>query len=240
MELYDVHSHFLPGMDDGCKTADEAIQLLQSSYEQGVRKMFATPHYYPVESVETFAGRRQAAVDRLLAALDGQTQNVPEFLLGAEVAYHPGLGQEQDLRELCLGSSRYLLLEMPFQPWSGEMLRTVRNICLDGFTPVIAHVERYWKLQSTRTMGQLLELDVLVQMNASQLLGFPGAGFGRRLLKGQVVQLLGSDSHNLTTRPQNLGLAAQSLTKHKMDAQLADICDLSQQLFAEGKRKGQA
>lgn len=235
--LCDIHAHFLPGMDDGCKTVEESICFLECSYEQGVRKLFATPHYYPVESVEAFTERRLSSAEQLRNALNEQNREMPEYLLGAEVAYHPGLGQEQNLKKLCLGNSRYLLLEMPFQQWSGEMLRTVRNICLAGYTPVIAHVERYWKLQSSQTLARLLELDVLVQMNAAQLLRFPGAGLGRRLLKEQVVQLLGSDSHNLTTRPQNLALAAQSLEKHKMHMQLAEVCDLSGQLFAEGKRK---
>ena len=235
-QLCDVHAHFLPGMDDGCKTVEESICFLESSYDQGVHKLFATPHYYPVESVEAFVQRRQTAAEQLCSALKKQNREMPGFLLGAEVAYHPGLGQEQDLKKLCLGNSQYLLLEMPFQQWSGEMLRTVRNICLDGYTPVIAHVERYWKMQSAQNLARLLELEVLVQMNAAQLLHFPGAGHGRRLLKQRVVQLLGSDGHNLTTRPQKLGLAVQHLEKHKMQMQLAEVCNLSQQLFAEGKR----
>lgn len=57
----DLHSHILPGMDDGCKTAQQSIEALRLSYAQGVRAMFATPHYYPVESVESFLARRQSA-----------------------------------------------------------------------------------------------------------------------------------------------------------------------------------
>ena len=48
-DICDMHGHFLPGMDDGCKTADESVALLKESYQQGICRMFATSHYYPVE-----------------------------------------------------------------------------------------------------------------------------------------------------------------------------------------------
>ena len=60
--ICDLHGHFLPGMDDGCKTPQESLQVLQSSYAKGVRRMFATPHYYPGEPVERFLERRAESV----------------------------------------------------------------------------------------------------------------------------------------------------------------------------------
>ena len=100
--ICDMHGHFLPGMDDGCKTPEESVQVLKSSYEQGVRRMFATPHYYPVEPVGEFLRRRDAAWNRLQGQLEKEPDAcVPRICLGAEVAFRPGLSYEEDLRKLC-------------------------------------------------------------------------------------------------------------------------------------------
>ncbi len=236
--LYDVHAHFLPAMDDGCQTPEEALLLLQAAKAQGVEGMLATPHYYPVESVEQFLQRRQAAEERLKAALaDWDTSLLPRIAMGAEVAYHPGLGLEENLQQVCLGNSKYLLLEMPFTKWTTEMFRTVRNISMAGWTPVIAHLERYLHLQSGRTVAQLLEQDVLVQMNAGTLLRFMRAFTGRRLLKQGTVQLLGSDCHNTTNRPPNLGAAMQTLEKHGMAAYASLLQEQSMELFTQADKK---
>ena len=62
---WDMHSHFLPGMDDGCQTAEESIRLLEYARKRGVVGMIATPHYYPEESIEEFLHRRQEAAQNL-------------------------------------------------------------------------------------------------------------------------------------------------------------------------------
>ena len=232
--IYDLHGHFLPGMDDGCKTVEEAIQILQTSYAQGIRGMFATPHYYPIEPIETFLQRRETAMQALTRRMEQENQPLPWICLGAEVAYHPGLGYEENLEKLCLGSSRYLLLEMPFERWSDEVTRSVRNICrTKGITPIIAHIERYLPMQSRDTLMGVLEQDVLVQMNAEHLLQFRSRRQGRRMLERGMVQLLGSDCHNMTTRQPNIGQAVAYLEKKRMGRAVCAIAQLSQSIFQQ-------
>lgn len=232
--ICDMHCHLLPGMDDGCKTAEESIQVLRTSYEQGVRQMFATPHYYPVESIDTFLARREAAMGRLSQRMEQEEQPLPQICLGAEVAYRPGLGYEEELDKLCLGSSRYLLLEMPFTRWSEEVVRSVRNICnIRGITPILAHIERYLSMQSRDTLMRVLEQEVLVQMNAENLLQFSKRGKARKLLESGTVQLLGTDCHNLTSRKPNLGPGVEYLEKKGLTHIVRDIADLSQSIFRE-------
>lgn len=233
VELCDVHGHFLPGMDDGCKTPEEALQVLKSSYSQGVRRMFATPHYYPVESIASFLERRQVAYEKLLAVAEGE-RDIPQICLGAEVAYRPGLGYVEELSKLCIGSSRYLLLELPFTRWNRELVRDARNMCAAfGIVPILAHIERYLENGQKDILNQLLEMDVLVQMNTGFLLRFSTAGKGRRLLKSGTVRLLGSDCHNMTSRPPNLGKAAAYLQKKGMTDTLFQIWELSHEIFNE-------
>ena len=233
VELCDVHGHFLPGMDDGCKTPEEALQVLKSSYAQGVRRMFATPHYYPVETVADFLERRKAACSKL-AELAWEHKDIPRICLGAEVAYRPGIGYLEDLHKLCIGSSRYLLLELPFTRWNRELVRDVRNMCaVAGVTPILAHIERYLDNGQSDILEQLLELDVLVQMNAGYLLRLSTARKGRQLLHSGMVHLLGSDCHNMTSRPPRLGDAAAYLQKKGMAEALADAMSLGETIFRE-------
>lgn len=232
-ELCDIHAHFLPNMDDGCDSVEESVQVLQESAKQGILGIFATPHYYPVESVETFLQRRGDCYEKLQQAVANTAPQIPQIRLGAEVAYHPGLGQEENLHSLCLGNSRYLLLEMPFSHWGSDVIRTVRNISVSGIVPVIAHVERYLKLQNNAVIEQLLEQEVLVQMNADSLLRFGSASIGRRLLQNGVVHLLGSDCHNMTTRCPNLGSAIAALEKRGMSDVIGQLSQCSMQIFAE-------
>lgn len=233
-EFCDMHSHLLPGMDDGCKSVEESVRVLRSSYDQGVRQIFATPHYYPVETVDTFLKRREAAMQALSKRLEQVELPVPQICLGAEVAYRPGIGYQEDLEKLCLGKSRYMLLEMPSSPWSDEVVRSVRNMCsTKGIIPIIAHIEYCMPMQSRDVLMRILEQDVLVQMNAGCLLRFSSRGNGRRLLKNGVVQLLGTDCHNMTSRKPNMGLAMAYLEKKGMTRTVREITALSQSIFRE-------
>ena len=153
----DLHSHILPGMDDGCQTVEESVQMLRSCYEQGIHKICATPHYYPVESVDEFLKRRNESVQLLHKALEQEKLPVPKICLGAEVAYRPGICYQEDLDKLCIGNSQYLLLEMPFNKWGEEVIRTVRNICnVRGITPILAHIERYLSMQDKDVLERIL------------------------------------------------------------------------------------
>lgn len=237
VQICDMHGHFLPGMDDGCKDVQEAVALLRYSYSTGVRMMFATPHYYPIESVEDFLRRRQESYDALQAyiAANGIT-DIPQILLGAEVAYRQGIGNVEELHKLCLGSSQYLLLELPFEKWSNTLLRDVSNICCArGITPVFAHIERYVSIQSRDIFSQLLQQDGLVQINAGALLKFPGNCRCKRLIRQGTAHLLGSDCHNMEVRKPNLHLAQEKLRAWRIQESLEEMASLSCRIFQEAK-----
>ena len=229
--ICDIHSHILPGMDDGCKTVEESLTLLRDSFAQGVRYLAATPHYYPVESVEAFLERREKAWQSLQSRLEA---NMPQIILGAEVSFYTGLCYEERLPELCLGDTDCMLLEMPFAPWEGSVLKEVGSISMvRGITPIIAHIERYLRYQNSDTVQKLLDRGALIQMNGENLLGAFGGHSGRKLLKKGLVQFLGSDCHNTNSRPQNLGQAMQVLRKYKMEDHIQRITGNSLPLFGE-------
>ena len=127
--------------------------------------------------------------------------------------------------QLTIGSSRYLLVEMPAPPWTDTMYRELEGLYVRrGITPIVAHVDRY--IGRFRTFGipqRLEELPVLVQANGTFFTERSTAGMALRMLKQGRIHLLGSDCHNLTSRKPNLGAAVERIRKHLKEDVLEGI-----------------
>lgn len=232
--MLDLHSHILPEMDDGSKSVEMSHAMLDLMGQQGVRTVIATPHFYASRDLpEAFLERRERAVGLLGNRKPGQ----PQVLFGAEVAYFDGMGRsEQVLRQLQLGDSGLLLVEMPFGEWNKRIVREICDLPLQtGLTPVLAHVDRYrGRDQLPRAMEEMLDCGVLFQCNAEPFLQFGSRGWALKLVKMGAVHFLGSDAHNLTTRKPNLGDAARVIEKKLGGEALADLMAFShEQLLGE-------
>ena len=206
--MTDLHTHILPGVDDGAKTVEESLALLALQREQGVDTVVLTPHFYRNrENPAHFLPRREKAMDTLLAALEGRA-DLPRVKLGAEVAWWPGIADCDELGEFCISGTKTLLVELPFTPWSERMIGSIYDLMSrTGVTPVIAHLERYLKIQPAELIGEVVSLGVPVQVSGDVLLDFWGRGRVLKMLKANEAHLIASDSHNATSRKPNLGEA---------------------------------
>jgi len=231
--FYDLHCHFLPGMDDGCKTAEESLRLLEEQYRQGCRGVAATPHYYAQESIQSFWKRRVEATARLVNLLQSKgSYQIPAVTFGAEVAYRETLVNDKDLERLCLGKSRYLLLEMPFTPWTDRTMRGVELLANTwGIIPIIAHIERYAGVADKEYLEELMDSDFPIQLNAGNFGMRKTEKNALRLIRNGRIQVLGTDSHNMDRRPPNMKLAVQELKKHGMTEELEDILQTNAEIF---------
>ncbi len=209
--MTDLHTHILPGMDDGSKDTEESLALLRMEMAQGVETIVLTPHFYRwQEPAGAFLERRRQAFDRLRAALPPEA---PSLLLGAEAAWFPTMAEEPLLERLCLGDSRYFLLELPFERWHTRLLDQLYDLtCATGLTPILAHVERYLSLQDQGQMAELTSMGLPMQMNADSLLRFWSRKKYLNLLTAGTWYL-GSDCHNLDRRPPRIGQALPVLQK---------------------------
>lgn len=206
--MIDLHTHILPGMDDGSVSPEESAALLTMLSSQGVDTLAATSHFYADrETPETFLRRREQALARLKADL--------RILPGAEVAYFPGMHQSEALKTLCIGKSSLLLVEMPFRDWPERVIREVLEIqYLQGLQVVLAHVDRYrGKACMSRWEKTLLSEGVLFQVNADVLLRPLGASRYMAMAKAGNIHFLGSDCHNLTDRAPAIGAAFSRLSR---------------------------
>ena len=167
--MIDFHSHILPDMDDGADCAETSLAMLEESKRQGVELICATSHFYAdEEDPQSFLARRSEAYSRLLAAMEDPLA-YPKILLGAEVLYFPGISVAEEVRELRLENSPFLLIEPPMMPWSETMLDEVEQC---GKTlrcvPVIAHIDRYMRMLRDHTLFERVKnRRILVQVNAN-------------------------------------------------------------------------
>lgn len=201
--LIDLHSHVLPEFDDGSQSLEMSLAMLRREAEQGVGIVCASSHYYAKQnSIPAFCERRAEALEHLTSAL---TDDLPRILPAAEVTYFPRM-EEQDLTPLCIQGTRTLLLEMPFADWTDLQVEAVESLALDcQYQVVLVHPERFCFSKSNKhRLEKLAELPIGLQVNAGSLLRWGARRLALDLLQMAQYPLLGSDCHNLTTRPPNL------------------------------------
>ncbi len=201
--VIDFHSHILPGIDDGSRNRQMSLQMLNAAAGQGIDVMVATPHFYADSMhVKGFLRRREEALQKVL---NEQRQEQIPILCGAEVAFFSGISRVEEIGQLCIGQTNLMLLEMPFRAWSSRDLYEVERLIGRGIQLVIAHVERFYPFQKDRGMiSALLEMPVYIQVNAECLLSWKSRRLPLKLFRMGAAHLLGSDCHNLSSRPQNL------------------------------------
>lgn len=212
----DIHSHVLPGMDDGSSSVEESLAMLAASKDQGIDVMAATPHFYPEETtVENFLRCRAEAADRLRPFW---REDFPLLLPGAEVYYFDGISHVEEVSALCIGETGLLLLEMPFDRWSGRMAdETARLQARRDVNVVLAHIERYLRYPGNREMLERLRYaGVRMQCNAGFFLNWRTRRKAVHMLRQGMVQMLGSDCHNMDTRPPRLGEVFQRLGNEEL------------------------
>lgn len=226
--MIDVHTHILPRMDDGSKSAEESIRMLKMQAEQGVRCVVASPHFYAEqESPQEFLHRRQKAYETLTAEIERQNLKgqLPQIRLGAEVRYFEGISHSDSIHKLKAEGTDLLLLEMPFVPWSQRMIQEVKAAQQFNLTILLAHVERYRKTQGFFFHKKLEEMGALIQSNAEFFLNKQTRKKAMHLFEQGKINLLGSDCHNGTVRPPNLGEAVQLLTEQFGDLSVRYLQD---------------
>ena len=221
--MTDLHTHILPGMDDGAKTVEDSLAMLRMEYDQGVDTVVLTPHFYrDRENPKHFLHRRRESAmvlaRRVLELPEQERSRLPQMLLGAEVAWWPGLGDWEELPELCIGETKNMLIELPFAPWNDRMIHQLYEFFGGtGITPVIAHLERYLKIQRPEHIREVLELGVPVQVSAEILLHPMVRGGAMKLLRQNQAHLVASDCHDCTKRPPNVA-AAMAVLRKKLGA----------------------
>lgn len=198
--IFDLHSHILPGLDDGAAHWEESIVLARMAFEAGVRKLAATPHY-----LEGIYGNSRAKVLPLVQEFRGCLAGAGieiEVLAGTEAYLSPELPDLVLRGEVAtLGDGmKYVLVEFPMRelpPYAEDVLFGLQ---LKGVVPIIAHPERNREIarRPERLYG-LIERGALAQVNAGSLMGAYGTEIrevAETLVHHRLIHFLGSDAHS--------------------------------------------
>lgn len=231
----DFHTHILPCVDDGSRSVNESLEMLRLCSRMGIRQVVLTPHFYPDrDHPDRFLSRRKAALEALREAAAGE--ELPELIPGAEVHYFPNMSSSDALPRLTIGGSHYLLVEMPMCRWTERMYRELEMIRQNqGLTPIIAHLDRYLTpFTAGKTLRQVAELPVMVQVNGDFFLQRSTARRALRMLDRGQIHLLGSDCHNLKDRKPNLGTVRKLIREKRGNEPLERIAYFEQHVLGGG------
>lgn len=196
--LIDIHNHCLPAMDDGSKSMQETLEMLQIAYEQGIREIIVTPHFKRVKSMQ-----EQKSMEEVFGSVQAMIRSEKINItlhMGYEVFYSSNL-LEWLMRgnSLTLAKSKYILIEFYPDEEAKRIRQSVYELIAAGYSPILAHVERYQALKGMETVKELIELGAYLQVNVGTVLGENGREMKRyvqKLLKCQLVHFIATDAHD--------------------------------------------
>ncbi|MBR4073397.1 MAG: hypothetical protein IKK24_05565 [Clostridia bacterium] len=214
MKVVDIHSHILPGVDDGAKDLEMSLALLEEMKKQGITDVIATPHFdAQYDNMEDFNENVKNAKIQLFDAVEDK--NLPQIHIGAEVYYFKGIGKSYGAKNLTLANSKYILLELPRHPFDDDLIKDIQNLYdVVGLTPILAHIERYAGEKGFKKVLKLIDSGVaLAQINAPSVFTPPFKRVVSKLIKKGYVSFIATDSHSIESRPPMLEKALEEVEK---------------------------
>lgn len=205
--MIDLHCHMLPGIDDGARDLDTALQMAQLAVADGITMTACTPHIYPGLFENTHEGIRQAVAS---FKEELKKADIPlEITYGADIQVVPELVQSlADGTLPRLHNSRYFLFEPPHHVSLPRMPDLIHNALLSGYVPVITHPERLTYIEDDyEKFVDAAHAGAWIQLTGGSLLGRFGPRVKKiteRFLEDGVTHLLASDGHNLKNRTPEL------------------------------------
>ena len=212
-EITDLHNHSLCGLDDGADSIETMYSMIEESYNSGVRCICFTPHYDNVKELDPSPTQ---IMESYGLAKEYCNKNFPDMRLyvGSEMGYHfDCIDSISEKKLLTVANSRYVLTDFLRTHDARGIIHGLERLLNCGYIPIVAHVERYpclfGRIDDIRKMSML---GAVIQINAASL--FLGLMTKTRhqclkLLGEEIVDIVASDAHNLTTRSPNLKKAAE-------------------------------
>lgn len=206
--MIDIHMHLLYGVDDGAKNLEESIEMLKDAKQQGIEKCILTPHYrygmFPYDKTK---------IDENFRVLNKEASKIGiEIYVGCEFHVDSNIFEYlQTERCYTLAKSSYVLTEYSYGTEYNYIYENTRRLIACGYTPVIAHVERYeCFLKKPALCEEISDIGAYLQVNADSILGLVDKKtqkFCKKVLKAGLVDVVASDCHGINHRINNMGKA---------------------------------
>lgn len=197
--MVDIHSHILYGIDDGSKSSEDTLKMLELAKEEGIKAIIATPHYikgYNEYSCQSLL-KRYEEVKHLIT----KHEIGIDLYLGNELSIDYKLGKDlEEGQAKTLADSDYILLEFPFASWSDYFEDILFDLSVKGYKIVIAHIERYNQVEEDlNRVNEWIHKGYHIQINSGSLTGIHGSKIKRiaqTLIQHDMVHFVATDSHS--------------------------------------------
>lgn len=205
--MIDIHSHILPGVDDGSKDMDMSIKMAKIYVENNIKKVIATPHY--VDGFEnSLVEDNKIILRELLNRLKEEEIDLQVFL-GNEVMMSLTILKDIEENNIAtLNGSKYILIELPMSDIPLYTEDVIYKLLIKGYQPIIAHPERNRAIgEDPNLLFELIEKGVLAQLNLASIEGKYGskiAETGELLLRHDMINFVATDSHRSNMRTPNV------------------------------------
>ena len=200
----DIHTHILPGVDDGAADLQAACRLVQMAQQDGTQVLFLTPHYRG-DREDYSPARLQESFLQLQEEVARQMPDM-QLYLGTEVRYDSDVPEKLlQGTVLPLAASDFVLLEFSTMAMRSQIIAGVMDVLRYGFMPIVAHAERCETLRAYPALvDEVRRSGGYIQLNADSILGVNGLSvkrFAHKLLKDRKVDFVASDAHDCERRP---------------------------------------
>lgn len=231
--MTDLHSHILPGIDDGAKDVAVSLELLRLEKESGVDRIAFTSHFNSERTtIEAYIEKRAQAYATLQDALKDHPMDF-QFKLGAEVFFSPKLC-ELEVEKLCMGDTSYILIEFPTSHKPHFIQQTLQELQSRGLIPLIAHIERYpYVMDNPQLLYQWVASGAYAQINAGAVLEPKLRKSLTKFISWELVHVVSTDTHSLDKRPPKMREAFNVLEKKLGSAAVQELIHNGDELFQD-------
>jgi len=195
----DMHSHLLPGIDDGVQTIAESLTCIKTLQHLGYKKLICTPHIIS----DMYPNDRETILPRLEEIREALKENNIDIAIEAAAEYMVDLEMEKQVlsgEPLLTFGNNLILIEMSYVAPSPNIEQVIFQLRLKGLQPILAHPERYvFYHNNLDNYQRFIDLGCMLQINLLSLLGYYGKQIklvAEKLLKNKMVDLLGTDMHH--------------------------------------------
>ena len=212
--MIDIHTHLLFGVDDGAKDLEESVAMLEDAKKQGIEKCILTPHYR-----HGMFSYNKEKVDQNFEILKKEAEKIGiEIYIGCEFHVDSSIFDYlPEERCYTLAKSSYVLTEYSYVTEYEYIYEKTRRLVSCGYTPVIAHAERYECFQKKpKLCAEISDIGALIQVNADSVLGLIDKKiekFCKKALSKGLVDIVASDSHGIKNRVNNMAKAKALIEK---------------------------
>lgn len=201
--MIDLHSHILPGIDDGAQNKEDTLSMARAAVVEGITHIAGTPHHHN--------GKYNNETEAILKNVKRVNQWLKEenisltVLPGQEIRLYGDLMKDLTAKKLLpVNKSKFLLVEFPSSQVPRYAKEMLYNIQLEGFTPIIVHPERNKVfMEKPELLYRFVQNGAMTQLTAASLVGNFGKNiqkFSRSLVEANLTHILASDAHNTTSR----------------------------------------